>query len=382
MQDLILAKVFGLEDLGLSEAIFFPSEYSDSIEVLPNVFWDSSGLQWRQPVFRETRRPEQKIEKHVQKSAYRLLKYQFDRDSRHFDQLGLIQDEHSIEIYKAFLVASAVHLLHTDESGQNHINHLVRVFKACVDESKGSRHSVEELQSIFLKDVIRDSRLFFYRDLLVHDLASWGFDSRTLELVADLSPPDGSWEPDVQVLQTNVIAAKIKRKELADYLGPVFINSIPGVIREQWKTQKTLLLHQINDFEFLPRFDYRPWDDQPETSKGITPTKPLLETKLSAKEMLEKLSHLGGEYALLDELERWQNQNFPDLRFAPHGSIPGPFEELPALHHHEIEPSDILLVQQFTKTLMAELRGGVWIEIRGTKSSFGTEEKKSSTAAF
>ena len=379
VQDRLLAKPSGLDGLHLSEAVFFTGQDLEAMEVLPNVFWNRNGLHWKQPLFREDDRSEQRIDKHVQKIAYRLLKYQLDRDCRYFDQLGLIQDDESIEIYKAFLVASAVHLLHADESGQAHINHLVRVFKSFFKEGGGSSRSIEELQAILLKDVIRGSRTFFYRDLMIEDLAFWGFGPRTLELVADLAPLEGAWEPDVHVLHTSETAAEIKRQELIDYLGPVFLKDMAPAFREQWKTQKELLLNGINNFEYLPRPAYRFGEDEAYSVETTTAPQPLITNNLKPRETLKQFSRLAGEYNYLARLENWQSQHLPDFRGGYDVFSPNPFEDIPNFIDEAVDKADAFLVKRFAMTLMRELRGGVWNESREADFSFELDGGKSST---
>lgn len=379
MQDRLLAKPLGLNDVHLSEAVFFTGEVSEAIEVLPNVFWDRNGLHWKQPLFRENERSEQIIDRHVQKIAYRLLKYQLDRDSRYFDQLGLIEDDESIKIYKAFLVASAVHLLHVDESGQAHINHLVRVFKSFIQKVGGSGYSTEELQSILLKDVIRGSRTFFYRDLMIEDLALWGFGPRTLELVADLSPLEGAWEPDMRVLHTNETAAEIKRQELSDYLGPFFVKNMAPSFREQWKTRKGLFLYGVNNFEYMPRPDYKFREDEANSAQASTSPQRLMTNKLKPREILKRFSRLGGEHDYLERLENWESQRFPDFRFGYNVFAANAFEDIPDLRHEAVDKADAFLVKQFAMTLMRELRGGVWNEVKEADFSFELDGEKPST---
>lgn len=360
MQDLLLTKTLSPDDLHLSEATYFPGEDPEPIEVLPNVFWDRNGLHWRQPLSRIRVSPKNQADSHVQKIAFRHLKYQLDMDSKNFDRLGLTENDESVELYKAFLIAMSIHHLQLDPSGQNHIRHLERLFNAFREGGDRSEFRTCELQALILKDVIRDSKTFFYRDLQPDDLTNWGFGDETVEIVGCLAPLDDAWEPNVDAVLGNPAAVRIKRAELEDYLLPTFLSGISPAAREKWKSRKLDLWQSLSEWREL----HFPWEyvalhsDQPRR---------LIDFR-NSNDARGLLGQLTGLYNSLSTLERWQekqiwlgNTNLENAAEDDHMFRDNGIDEVDFL-----SPREKYLLKVFLVTLMREIYGNQFPEVENS----------------
>ena len=360
MRDLLLTKIPGPDDLRLSEATYFPGEDPEPIEVLPNVFWDRNGLHWRQPLSRIRVSPKYQADSYVQKIAFRHLKYQLDGDSKHFDRLGLTENDESVELYQAFLIAMSIHHLQIDPSGQNHIRHLERLFDSFREGGYRGPLRTPELQALILKDVIRDSKTFFYRDLQLNDLTNWGFGIETVNIVGDLAPLDDAWEPDVAVVLGNPIALNIKRAELEDYLLPTFLSGISPSAREEWKIRKIALWQALSEWRelLLPRESVAQHSDQPRR---------LIDFR-NSNDARGLLGQMTGLFGSLSTLERWQEKQI----WLGNTDLQNPAEDDHMFRDIRIDEFDFLstrekyLLKVFLVTLMREIYGNHFPEVENS----------------
>jgi len=202
-------------------------EWGELTEVLPCVFYggnsdlDDHPLYWKRPMgtFQaEISRPENWEFVRV---GYRILKEKFDPHGQFLEMLGVEQDLAGQARYRSLLLSASVHGLRSYGPNESHLHHLVRTTNAVIDFATKAGLPEETVNLLatasLLKDIYREERHYFYRDIEEEDLLRWGVDPDALRLMNILKKDDGQKLEEASDRHLDALAELIRFAEFNDF---------------------------------------------------------------------------------------------------------------------------------------------------------------------